>query len=290
MADLASIIARKETNDAEWKAGREAERKNVYALQDTAVSYIVSQPDAYARYLDLQAENPMYSAGNVALSMIQNEGGTMFGTKEKWRAMGRSVLTAEENKGFQILARGSFGKGTVITDAYDISQTTGKEVNPIRISGDSREMDQAMMTLLNFSAVPVKPNEGLETPALYDERDMILYVNPHSSDKVAFSAIAAEVAHSRFHNKGQNEYYNKVECELDAQSVSYILCRRFGIPCEQPDASDLGTLYESWTPDEARRGLDGIQQMQKKIGSAIEYNLGPQEHTRSSIARRVPGR
>ena len=81
MADLASIIARKETNDAEWRAGREAERKNVYALQDTAVSYIVSQPDAYARYLDLQAENPMYSAGNVALSMIQNEGGTMFGTK-----------------------------------------------------------------------------------------------------------------------------------------------------------------------------------------------------------------
>lgn len=55
MADLASIIARKETNDTEWRAGRQAERDNVYALQDTAVSYIVSQPDAYARYLDAEA-------------------------------------------------------------------------------------------------------------------------------------------------------------------------------------------------------------------------------------------
>ena len=42
------------------------------AMQDSGVNEIVSSPQAYEAYLEIQANNPVYSAGNVALAYVQN--------------------------------------------------------------------------------------------------------------------------------------------------------------------------------------------------------------------------
>ena len=68
--------------------------------------------------------------------------------------------------------------------------------------------------------------------------------------------------------------------------MSYILCRRFGVPREPPDLSRLAELYRGWTPQEARQALDSIQDMSKKMANSIERNIAPQVHTRGSQARR----
>ena len=120
----------------------------------------------------------------------------------------------------------------------------------------------------------------------YDAKKLELAVNPNYPDNEAFAAIAAEVAHSRMHARGVNSYYSREECSLDAQSVSCILCRRFGIQRESPDLSRLSELYQGWTPQEVRQALDTVQSMSKKIGNSIDRNIAPQEHTRSSHARR----
>lgn len=114
MANLADIVARKTQNDQEWKAQRESERENLVAMQDAGVMEIASNPDAYARYLQTQGDNPMYSVGNVALAMAQDAEVTQFGTKERWQTMGRSVMESEKGRGVQIFARSSFGKGYTI--------------------------------------------------------------------------------------------------------------------------------------------------------------------------------
>ncbi len=72
---------------------------------------ISSNPDAYARYLEIQGDNPLYSAGNIALAMVQNPNITQFGTVERWKTLGRSVPEGERGKGVQIFSRVSFGKG-----------------------------------------------------------------------------------------------------------------------------------------------------------------------------------
>ena len=71
------------------------------------------------------------------------------------------------------------------------------------------EIEQALSTLMNYSVVPVKSNEEMEVPAFYDEHSMELYVNPNYSTPRPFAAIAAEVAHSRFHAKGVNQFYSR---------------------------------------------------------------------------------
>lgn len=88
------------------------------------------------------------------------------------------------------------------------------------------------------------------------------------------------------HAKGVNTYYSRAECDLDAQSVSCILCRRFGIQREAPDLSRLGELYGGWTPQEVRQALDTVQDMSKKMGNSIDRNIAPPEHTRGSHTRR----
>ena len=282
MANLADIVSRKTQNDQEWKAQRQADRENLVALQDAGVMAIASDPDAYARYLQTQGDNPMYSVGNVALALSQDAEVTQFGTRERWQTMGRSVMESEKGHGFQIFARSSFGKGYTITEAYDIRQTQGREPRTTQLSNDTKDMETALSTLLNYSAVPVVMDNSMDAPAYYDSQQMTLFIAPGFADDESFAAIATEVAQSRFHNKGSNAYYSREESHLDAESVSCILCRRFGIGRDMPELSNLGQLYSGWSPEDIRQTLDCVQDMSKQIGRSIQLGITPQQHTRGN--------
>ena len=285
MANLEQIVNQKTQSDTQWKLERQTERENAYAMQDAGITEITSNPEAYARYLDMQGDNPTYSAGNIALVMLQNPEATQFGTRDRWQTLNRSVPDAETGKGVKIFARTAFTKGTILTDAYDIRQTQGRAIKEIQLQNGSREMEDALTTLLNYSVVPVIIDKDLKGPALYDETQMELVINPNYDDTVSFCHIAAEVAHSRLHAKGANRNYDRAECELDAQSVSYILCRRFGIDRELPDVSSVAALYDGWEPQERRQALDCVQDMSKQIGGSIVRDITPQQHNRTPIRR-----
>lgn len=255
-------------------------------MQDAGIVEIASSPEAYIRYLELQGDNPYYSPGNIALAMFQKSDVTQFGTREKWKSLGRSVKDSEAGKGFQIFSRGTFGKGYVLAPAYDISQTYGREVKKATLENNSPEMEKALTTVLNYSVAPVVIDEGMDCPAYYDAEKMELAVNPGYPDNEAFAALAAEVAHSRMHAKGANAYYTRAECELDAQSVSCILCRRFGVERDMPDLSHLGELYGGWAMPEVRQALDCVQKMSKNMVNSIEKNIAPPVHTRGGPVKR----
>lgn len=235
MANLEQIVSRKTENDTKWKEQQQAERDNTTAMQDAGVMEITTSPDAYARYLEMQGDNPAYSAGNIALVMFSDPEATVFGTRDRWKTLNRSVMDSEKNNGVKIFARSPMGRGYTLADAYDIRQTQGRELSRISLKNDSKEMETALTTVLNYAVVPVVIDKELPSPAFYDETNLELAINPDYPDNEAFAAIAAEVAHSRFHAKGANRSYDRGECDLDAQSISYILCRRYGIELMTPD-------------------------------------------------------
>ena len=132
----------------------------------------------------------------------------------------------------------------------------------------------AIVLALNTKEVYTSLLVGIASGALlYANGNLELAINPDYPDNEAFAAITAEVAHSRFHAKGANASYDRSECELDAQSISYILCRRYGIERPMPDMSNLAALYEGWEPQECRQALDNIQDTSKQFGRSIEKNL-----------------
>ena len=287
MANLGQLISEKNAADSQWREQRQMERDSITAIQGAGVIQITSDPAAYARYLTMQGDNPTYSPGNIALVMEQMPTATVFGTQERWRSLGRTVNASEVNMGVSIFARSTNGKGYSMAPAYDISQTTGRDMRTFRLTDDSKEMETALRILMNYSPVPVVSNQEIETPAFYDQRNLMLAINPDYSDSEAFAAIAAEIAHARFHDRGRNGDYHRGESDLDAQSVSFILCRRFGVKRDLPDLSKLPELYQDWPVESRRDILDGIQDMSKMIGSSIEKEITPAQRT-IPVTRRPP--
>lgn len=287
MANLGQIISEKSVADTQWQKQRQAERENVNALQDAGITDITTHPQAYAHYLDLQGDNPAYSAGNIALVHMQLPEATIFGTAERWKSLGRFVLDESRQDGAKIFCRSPRPqvRGYVISDAYDITQTQGRDLSRTTLYEGTREMEAALRRLLDFSQVPVVQDENLPMPAMYDQNKMELAINPNTPDVDAFAAIATEIALVRFHNRGRSAGYNRADCELDAQSVSYILCRRFGIDRERPDMSRLSELYEGWNTADRKQALDSIQDMSKLIGGTIERSITPQQRTRPPVHR-----
>lgn len=284
MANLEAIIAGKAARDTEWQAQQQAERDNVTSMQDFGVESIITDPDCFLRYLTMQGDNPTYSAGNVAIALAGlPEGATVFGTAERWQSLHRSVMDGEV--GVKIFARDQRTKQYILADAYDVSQTKGQELKQTVFRDDSKEMATALATLLNYAKVPAVVDKELDAPAYYDEGKKELAINPDYPDGEAFASIAAEVALTRFHDKGFNRNYSWQKYELDAQSVAYILCRRFGIEPKAPNLERLAERFDGMTKDEARGVLDGIQDMSKQIGRGIEKSLEEQQRSRSNVRR-----
>ena len=281
IANLGNIINEKNQSSELWQAQRQADRENTNAMQDAGVMQITSDPETYLRYLNCQADNPSYSAGNVALVMVQDQKATIFGTKERWKSLNRSVSPAEERNGVKIYTRSSFGKGYVLTDVYDVRQTNGRDLKHTALQPDSKEMDEALKALLNYCVVPLVSDDKIPMPAFYDPEQMKMAVNPNYPDTEAFAGIATEIAHARFHAKGYNQNYSREDYELDAQSVGYMICRRFGVPCEAPDTSNLAALYDGFDAMDRRGALGQIQDLAQKIGGSIERAITPQVRSRN---------
>ena len=93
--------------------------------------------------------------------------------------------------------------------------------------------------------------------------------------------LPASVRRYSFHAKGYNQNYSREDYELDAQSVGYMICRRFGVPCEAPDVSNLAAFYDGFEPQDRRQALGQIQDMAQKIGGSIERAITPQVRSRN---------
>lgn len=282
MANIGKMITDKADADAQWQARRKKAHEEAATLRDAGVADITTDPEVYARYLDVQGDNPSYSAGNIAMVMMQNPEATIFGTADRWKALGRGVLEDERDNGANIFTKSASGRSYNLTPVYDVTQTEGRELRTFQLTDDSPEMEAALSALLNFSRVPVVADDELDVPARYDPKGMTIAVNPGYSDSQVFAAVAGEIAHSRFHDRGFNRAYRYENYELNAQSVSYILCRRFGVEREQPDASHLPGLFRGCGIQERQEALKNIQGMSRQIGGAIDKTLAPPQRAAPS--------
>lgn len=286
MANLEQIIANKNASDTQWQHQQQAERENVTEMQNCGIEMITTDPAQYVRFLTMQGDNPGYSAGNVAIVLAGLNGATMFGTRERWQSMGRTVLEEQQGQGVKIFARDPRTKAYALADAYDISQTQGREVRRRPLREDTEEMSSALSTLLNYSKAKLDIDKDLATPAYFDEQSRELVINPDFPDEEAFASIAAEVALTRYHDKGYNRDYSWARYELDAQSVSYILCRRYGIEPKTPNMERLAERFSGMDIDECKAVLDKMQDMSKQIGRSIDLNIEAEKRkTRTAVRR-----
>ena len=294
MAKLDDLIQQKQQRDEDWKAKKTAEREELGQLSDDAVMRVTSEPGAYLHYLDTQAINPRYSASNVMLAMAQNPEITYINSLEVWNRLGRSV-NRDEN-GMKIRVSDTYVKdgreyhGYKIGRVFDVTQTHGKAGVPaLSLKDNTPEMDAALRRLLDSSPVPVVTSSTMYQDAVYDPKTQSITVSSRLIDSKIFAALSREIVHAGIHDHGRYPYYTREDCAMDAESVSYMLCRNFGVETPQPDVSRVGQVFDGMEVQDRRGVVDSLQKYFRKLQNDIQREISPQERKQPEQNRPVRG-
>ena len=282
MSKLDAFIQEKQQRSEEWKAQKTAERDELNAWSDNAILTATMEPNAYMHYLDVQADNPRYSASNILLAMEQNPESTYINSLQGWNALGRSVKREESGLKVRVsdpyIKDGRQHRGYKIGRVFDISQTTGKGTVPkLTVRENTPEMDTALRKLLDLSPVKIVTSTTTYEDARYDPASQEITVSANLTDCQTFTALAREIVHAQIHNHGRYPYYSRNDCALEADSVSYMLCRSFDIPAKQPEVSNIATLFNDMDAQDRRGVLDSLQQIFRRMQGEIQREVSPQE-------------
>lgn len=283
MSKLESFIQEKEQRAEDWKAQKEAEREELNQMSDNGIMTVTQNPGAYLRYLDVQADNPQYSATNILLALAQNPEVSQLGSLERWNKQGRTVNRNEHGLKIRIsdhyIKGGQKYHGYKVGRAFDISQTSGKERLPGTVlSEETPQMNAALRQLLELSPVKVTTNTTNSiVDAYYNPTSQEISVSSRLTDREIFAALSREIVHAKIHNHGRYPYYSREESCLDADSVSYMLCRSFGIPQNRPDASNISSLYDGVETKDRRSMLDMMQQIFRIMHGELQKEVAPPE-------------
>ena len=282
MSIIGSLVAEQKQQTEDFKARKAAEREELSEMTDTAIGNITQEPEAYLRYLDVQADNPGFSVSNVLLAMEQYPDVTVFNSVKSWNALGRTVISGETGIKVRVadpyVKNGRTHRGYKVGRVFDISQTTGNgKVNKTVLADNTKQMNAALKALLYTAGVPVNPVQNVGFDAFYDPQRQVIDVSENLTDTQTFAALAREIFRAKIHNHGQYAAYSREETELDATSASYMLCRSFGLPHAQPDATKIGALYEGMEPHNSRNILDTIQKIFREMQTAVQNELTPQQ-------------
>ena len=282
MAKLDDLIQQKQQRDEDWKAKKTAEREELGQLSDDAVMHVTSEPGAYLHYLDTQAINPRYSASNVLLAMAQNPDITYINSLEVWNRLGRSV-NRDEN-GMKIRVSDTYVKdgreyhGYKIGRVFDVTQTHGKAGVPaLSLKDNTPEMDAALRRLLDSSPVPVVTSSTMYQDAVYDPKTQSITVSSRLIDSKIFAALSREIVHAGIHDHGRYPYYTREDCAMDAESVSYMLCRSYGVPCDRPKPVGLVEMFDGLEARDRMGVIADFQQTFSAQRAAIQRGLAPQQ-------------
>ena len=208
MSKLETMIAEEQQRSDSWKEQKDAERGELNTLSDEMITKATTEPETYQRFLELQADNPAYSASNILLALAQNPEATLIHSLEQWNKLGRSVKPQET--GVRVRVSAPYEKdgrrlyGYKVGRAFDVSQTTGRELaEKPTVAENTPEMDAALRKLIRMSPVPVKTSAGLAEDAQYNPKDKVIEMNPELGDAQIFSALAREIYHASSHESNR---------------------------------------------------------------------------------------
>lgn len=279
MVNVSELIAKTSAEGAARTEERKAARANLSEMRTAVLGELTVNPELYLQFLDLMGDNMRCSPGNVALTMAQMEEPTHIGSLQYWHEQGRSVKSEEMDKGAQVFVPAkNRQRGYFMGVYYDVSQTTDRPVKaPLKLEADSPKMEMALETLMRSANVPLKEQNGLGSPAYYDPEKMEIAIDPGYSTGEVFAALTTELTLAYAHKRGYKEGFCREDYQLDAESVGYMVCRRFGVACPAPNMEALSRNYDGYEPEDRETALNSICKTARDMGDRVEKAVQPRQ-------------
>lgn len=168
---------------------------------------------------------------------------------------------------------------------YDKAQTVGDPV-PVRgiLRDGTPDMEKALGALLQSSPVEVVATPEIFGEAEYQPEENRIAIQPDLSGAASFRALAREIVYAQIGTGMEAGDFDPRPYELDAHSVCYALCRRYGIPVEQPDFSSVVQQYGELEAPERLNMLRETCDLSKVLNRSIERALDLRQRSKAKNA------
>jgi len=243
----------------------------------------IHDSESFRRYLDVQSRFHTYSFGNVALILAQRPDATRVAGYRTWLQLHRYVRRSE--KGIRIIvpmrrkanaedttdaSRLFFGVGTV----FDVAQTEGEplpEVTVPTLEGEAGgRLMEALLDLAGREGVEVQLDRG-DLPdaamgAYWMVRKRIHFRAAPMRQMV--KTLAHELGHHVHLTRFGEESRVEAERETVAESVSYVVCGKYGIDTGERSFNYIATWAQNGQT--LRNAMGTIQKVSAVIIDGIE--------------------
>ncbi len=234
----------------EWASRKQQDREAAYAMVDDALKKMGTNGKAFQTYLDVQSKFERYSVSNALLVAAQKPEATDLGDANFWRGRGGYIRKGEsgillmEPGNSYTRKDGSKGVNINIKRVFDISQTRVAQRPAPAVVRDERLLLKALMNNAPCRfAISNELPEGVNVT--YHPQEHTVHVRQGLDAPTIFRGLAQELARAHMDRDG-------ITCEspdFTAYSVSYMLCRRNGVPVE---GFSFECLPESYAGMDAR--------------------------------------
>ena len=233
------------------QAMQEAKLK-IQGLQERIQQFKSS--DEFLGFLKTMSRFHRYSFSNQLLILAQKPNATHVAGFRAWKQLGRYVRKGE--RGISIMVPLKNLKRDEVTDeeqaivvgysvgyVFDISQTDGEPLPNIDLSMENhgREFMTQCMMLAKKMGVTVMMRESMRADGLSTGGKVILRRDDNPSYMAA--TLLHELAHEKLHHGPEEELLSREQRELEAETVAYLVCDRFGIGI--PAHKYLATWHQS---------------------------------------------
>ena len=176
---------------------------------------------------------------------------------------------------------GSIGTYYNAKKMYDISQTTAKGQYRPQIAVDERQLIRALTYNPPVSMQAVEPGQlSLGEGARFIPKECRIDIQKDMEAPVIFRCVTRELAHAQF-AKGRQEY-DREQNTLPARSVSYLLCKKYGVDTQNFEFQDASDYLGGLEPQEVRKALSQIRDTASDLASRMSKVLEPDRSSRAT--------
>lgn len=247
----------------------------------------VFESEYYRRYLRAQARFHRYSFGNVLLILAQKPDASYVAGFRTWndsfhRHVRRGekairilspVLRRDEDDEYRV-------RGFRAVSVFDISQTEGAEL-PLSLARllDFRisSYDLFIRALIMVSPVPVSLNEDIAENGCFLPRENRIRIRAGLPEAQTVKTLIHEITHAMLHrNDTSPSLSDRQRREIEAESVAYIVCARFGIDTSAYSFGYIASWSETQDLSVLKDSLQTIRRTAADFIGLLECVLFPE--------------
>jgi len=211
--------------------------------------------DEWRRFLDTARRFRSYSVNNLLLIFAQRPYATQVAGYRTWQSLGRQVCRGES--GIAILAPCTYRRsddddtdngekngepvrvlrGFKVVHVFDVAQTDGDELPspPVQLldGGDPHHVTERLAAVIadhgyTFTLGPMPAGHAAANGVTtYDTRTVV--VRDDLAPAQQAKTTAHELAHVLLHSPDQGERPERAVCEIEEESVAYLVCGSHGL-------------------------------------------------------------